>query len=306
MYQAVRLLAISSGTKRKTTEKTMTPTPTPGPIPDLPFQAYQDLEAVSQSTLKAFGEAATPKHFKAAGPKEATADMQFGTICHCAVLEPHRLATLLAVTPAEYPGEVRGKTTTKPWHNGADFCRAWVAEQKALGKIILSPNESSKIPKVRESILSVDLVRSALEHGQTEVSWTKLDDVTGLWLRCRTDLVVTDAAGLTYILDLKKVQVGGATHSEFSKSCATYGYDIQTAAYLEITGASRFLFVAFDPDEPFGVCVYEPDSEMIAVGHRKYRDLLRRYAVCVKTGDWPGYAGGIQKLSLPAWATKEL
>lgn len=278
---------------------------TPGPILGMPEKEYRAHEAISQSLLKSFGEAATPLHFKAAKPKEATADMLFGTCAHAAILEPHRAHEVWVVRPEEYPSEklIDGKPVMKPWNGNSTWCETWLANQG--DKIVLTREQAERLPKIVDSLNKIELVREALKHGQKEVSWFKQDEETGLWLKARTDLVAMDAEQRSWILDLKKTQSGCATHDEFSKSAADYGYDIQAASYLSITGASRFIFVVFDDKEPYDVSLFEPTAEMLNAGRARWLKLLAGYNRCVQSNDWPGYQKTIQPLNLPAWANKK-
>ena len=124
-----------------------------------------------------------------------------------------------------------------------------------------------RVNKIADRIRFIPEISAALKSGQKEVSFLKRDPETGLMVKCRADLVAVDASGLTWIFDFKKVQSGEASERAFQKSCADYGYFIQASYYLNITGASRFVFVAFDDDEPFDACMYEPDNDALAAGY---------------------------------------
>lgn len=252
---------------------------------DLPEAIYRDAPGVSQSTLKDFGRAATPRHYRAAGPKKATPAMEFGAVCHAAILEPQR------------------------WHEACHLAKYdsyrtkeaqdWKKEHS--DKPILLQQDGKRIPRIVESVHQLPEFASALESGQKEVSYFKRDPETGLLLKCRCDVMATDEAGNTWIFDPKKVQAGCAGHDDFSKQAFDLGYHIQAASYLAITGAIRFIFVPFDDDEPFDCCMFEPDTDMISKGWSEYRSLLTRYAECVQLDQWPGYSKEIEPLRLPKW-----
>jgi len=269
---------------------------------NLTEKEYRDDPAISQSQLKAFGEAATPLHYQAAlkaGGKKQTDDMAFGTVCHAAVLTPERFADSYYLQPEEYEAEVRGKKVMKPWHGGADACKDWLACH--ADKPVMTGDDLIRVSKIRERLLKLQPFASALEHGQKEVAFFKRDEETGLMLKCRVDLIATANDGTTMLWDLKKVQSGEATHDAFSKQCLNFGYGIQAASYLNITGASRFIFVPFDDDNPFDAIQYEPDSEMLAHGYREWRRLLNAYALCLASDEWPGYSPSINPLKLPGF-----
>jgi len=268
---------------------------------NVPEAEYRANPSISQSLLKEFGNAATPKHFQAREPKVATADMEFGTVAHCAILTPDKFVESYHLQPLEYPSEVKGKEVLKPWHGGAQWCKDW--KEYHSDRPVMTREQLERIPKIKSSLELLQPFGAALKHGRTEVAFFKRDGETGLMLKCRVDLISEDTEGITWLFDLKKVQAGYATPQEFGKSCATYGYDIQAAAYLEITGASKFVFVPFDDDSPFEATQFLPDSEMLEVGRQKWRKLLRAYAACVQSNDWPGYPKGLQFVSLPKWGT---
>ena len=265
---------------------------------------YRAAEGVSQSTLKAFGDAATPLHFKNAKPKKATPDMEFGTVCHAAILEPEKLHSSYYLKPKEYPSKEKGKPDVmKPWSGNAKWCQEWVENHK--DRPVMTHDDMALIPKIRDSVLQLSEFATALESGKTEVSFFKRDEEAGLMLKCRCDLIATDSAGGSWIFDPKKVQSGRATPEAFAASIADYGYYIQAASYLWITGSSNFVFVPFD-DDGTSACQFRPDAEMLDLGFKEWRRLLKAYAHCVKENHWPGYPRGIQTISLPQYLKKKL
>lgn len=268
----------------------------------IPESVYRADPSISQSLLKEFGEYSTPAHFLVRDPKKATADMEFGTVVHAAVLTPNKFRESYYLRPDEYEAEVKGKPVKKPWHGGAGECKTWLAMH--ADRPVMTKDDLENVAKIKARLESLEPFASALRHGKTEVAFFKKDEETGLMLKCRVDLISEAQDGTTWLFDLKKVQSGEATHEAFGKSCVSYGYDIQASFYLEVTGASKFVFVPFDDDKPFDACCYEPDAEMLNIGRAKWHSLLNRYAACVKSNDWPGYQSGLQRLSLPQWATK--
>jgi hypothetical protein len=270
-----------------------------GAYTDIPEEIYRAAAGISQSELKEFGDAASPLHFKTRKPKEATEDMEFGTVCHTAILEPANLPYAYHLQPKEYEGEEKGKKVMKPWSNAANVCKEW--NKTHANRPVLDAEQIMRVNKIADRIRYIPEFKAALDIGQKEVAFLKRDPVTGLMLKCRCDLVANDTSGITWIFDLKKVQRGCATHEEFSKSSGNYGYFIQASFYQFVTGASRFIFVPFDDSDPFDACLFEPDAESLEIGYQQWRKLLTSYAQCVKEDLWPGYPSGIQPLSVPKW-----
>jgi exodeoxyribonuclease VIII len=283
--------------------------PEEGTYFDMPAEVYHAAPAVSKSLLWEFHEAATPLHFHKREPKVATADMQFGTVCHAAILQSELLHQSYHLKPEQYPSTPKATKANpnpapemKKWNGNADWCEKWIKEHS--DRPILSRDQVDKIPKIAERVRALKEFGSALKHGQTEVSFFKRDEETGLMLKCRCDLMATTTSSETWIFDPKKVQPGEANQSAFEKQAYNLGYHMQSESYLKITGASRFIFVPFDDSEPFDACQYEPDSEMRAEGYREWRRLLLAYAKCVKEDHWPGYHQGVAKMTLPNFAKR--
>lgn len=271
---------------------------TEGVFPGLSAEEYRAAPGIGQSMLKKFAAEPTPKHFMESltHPEEPTESMEFGTVLHAAILTPHLLATSFYTRPQFYES---GKGP-KPWHGGADFCKTWVADHK--DRPVLSFDQTIKIPKIVDTVMSLPIVGDIIRTGQKEVSFFKRDEETGLLLKCRVDCISTSTDGETFIIDPKKVRRAYATAERFGASCAEHGYDIQQASYLAITGASRFVFVAMEEEAPFEAEMWEMDAGDVAEGFSKWRKMLRAYAEAVADGTWPGYSRTIKRLKLPAWA----
>lgn len=271
----------------------------------LPAEEYHAAEGVSKSLLFEFASAASPLHFRHRDPKVATTDMEFGTVCHTAILQPELLQSAYYLRPDEYPSVPKETKADPfpaaemvPWQGNANWCKKWLKSH--ADRPVLTKEQEAKIAPIQNRVRSLPEFGEALKHGKTEVSFFKQDEETGLMLKCRCDLLSEDSTGKTWIFDPKKVQSGSAVE-DFRKQAFNLMYHVQCASYLSITGASRFVFVPFDDDKPFDACQFEPDYDMRTEGYREWRRLLLAYAHCLKTNEWPGYPTSIQPLSLPEW-----
>lgn len=269
-------------------------------IRDLPAAEYRARNGVSQSTLKRFGRAPSPAHFRAEEPTEPTPAMQLGTVLHSLVLEPKTAASAFVVRPDTYRD---AKGATKPWHSGADACKQWLKDN--AGKPIISGEELRAVQAMRDSVMSLPAARGLLHIGDAEVAFFSIDEATGLHIKGRVDCIATDATGETWLLDIKTTRAGCAKPEEFAKVAYDMGYHVQAAFYLDLTGASRFLFAAVESEPPYAASLIELDAAAIALGRDTYRRWLNAYAKCVSANVWPAYASGIQLTSLPKWAFKE-
>src|SRR6185437_13913687 len=205
---------------------TFTPN-TEGVFFDLPAEIYHKAPGISQSTLKAFDEAGSPRHFQKVKRKAPSAEMQFGTLAHAGVLEPNAFAGLFHVRPDFYESTVKKCPTCgsvsyadkcrkcgvnresakvqKAWNNGSDTCAKWMEDH--AGKTIIDTETHNRLDGAIASLtLNASLFSRALtsKHARREVSYFKRDPETGLLLKARCDLVVTDTQGKKVIFDPKK------------------------------------------------------------------------------------------------------
>jgi hypothetical protein len=120
--------------------------------------------------------------------------------------------------------------------------------------------------------------RDLLYRGQAEQSYTATHTATGVGVKLRPDLLVRSRAGrqLT-LIDFKTTSAPDLTH--FLATIEKYDYDRQTALYLDVLGATRFLIIGVQKKAPYQVWRVELTAEpgLIAQGRKKYERLLRAY-----------------------------
>lgn len=296
---------------------------------DLPSDVYHKAPGVSQSTLKAFDEAGSPLHYKKVPRKPSSADQAFGTLTHAAVLEPQSFPNLFHVQPVKYEVEVMkcpncGKvsdsakcrkcntdrvksTIEKEWSGNAEWCHDWLEEHK--GRLVIDNDTHYRVKAAADALIhNTGIFSKALasKHARREVSYFKRDEETGLLLKGRVDLEVTDQNGHLILFDPKKVEVGGGSEEAFQKQVANWGYHIQHACYMAITGAAEMYFVPFDDDFPFQANIWSLRPEWRELGGLEYRRILRAFAKCHKADVWPGYHQDGRELPMPGYLKKRI
>jgi hypothetical protein len=136
--------------------------------------------------------------------------------------------------------------------------------------------------------------------GDVELSIAWDDADTGVRCKARIDKL------LPHVLADLKTTIS-ASPDGFVRSFAKYHYHRQIAFYLDGLAAIRGddhipEIVAVENHPPFGVCVFAPDAESIAIGRDEYKRVLAAWAVACVDRHYPGYPEDIQPLALPAWA----
>lgn len=245
---------------------------------------YHSDPAISASHLHAVAK--SPAHYYARfldpnrPPSPSSPALLFGSLAHCAVLEPDEIYSRYAVAPDRRTKE--GKE---------------IAKQMASDGIeAVSQSDWDMAKAMREAVHAHPIAAKLLEEGAPEQSFWWDDVATGMRCKCRPDWLRPDGI----VVDLKTTQ--DASPKGFGKSVANFRYHVQAAHYLNGLEAERFLFIAVEKTYPFSVAVYELDEDALQEGrHLAFRD-LRRIATCRKLNEWPGYSQEVTTLSLPMWA----
>jgi hypothetical protein len=102
-----------------------------------------------------------------------------------------------------------------------------------------------------------------------------------------------------------------ARRAEFERSIFTFGYFRQGSHYLASARARRlparhFSIIACEKTPPYAVGVYRLTEGAIQAGDDQIRPLLRRYAECMESGDFPGYPDEVIDVSLPDYAWRQI
>ena len=263
----------------------------PGIYHSLPFDEYLAIRAVNASTLKAM-KRETPKHAEAvyAGrSEEKTPSLVRGSATHAAILEPDRFNAEYVIGP-----EVR--RNTNEWK---DFAA------KHAGKNLLKPSENADVIGMRDAVWSNEFSAKMLrvmDWVETTLVW--IDDDTGLLCKARLDLFSTKLGSYADVKTANDV-----SPRKFGAACYDLAYHIQFAWYgrgLAKHGikVNSFGILGLEPGEPYDVVVYEPTAKWINDGINEADEALHTFAACLKSNNWPGYAGNqsVIPLELPRYA----
>lgn len=172
---------------------------------------------------------------------------------------------------------------------------------EASGKTLLSAGDYENVLKISKTVRTHETAGRLLGIGEAEVTvLTEMDDVPA---KCRVDWLRPGV-----IVDLKTTD--DASPGGFSRSIASYGYDVQAAWYLDCCQAAgieaeAFIFIAVEKAAPYAVGIYELDYASLEVGRSKYQRALSLWKHCTATDEWPGYSPEIVTLQLPVWAMWE-
>jgi len=212
---------------------------------------------------------------------EPTAAMRFGSLTHCAVLEPDDLLQRYGVAPDRRTKA--GKETAE--------------QMTQQGIEPVSQADLATALAIAAAVRNHPIAAELLATGKAEQSFWWNDPLNNLRCKCRPDWLSN-----TTVVDLKTTT--DASPSGFARSVAAYRYHVQAAHYMSgLFGVERFVFIAVEKTYPFAVGVYELDDAAMDEGHTlRHRD-MHRIHTCRSSARWPGFTDdSITTLSLPRWA----
>jgi len=257
-------------------------------IRNLPASEYHQIKALSASTAKQLLK--SPAHYLAslANPKEPTAAMRLGTLCHTLVFEPDNFAKEFAIMPK----------VDKRTKFGKEAAASFEADNE--GKIILDEYQYEKARAIADSALAHPLVIEYMTGGDAEV--TMLWEQYAIPCKARVDYLCGDV-----IFDLKTCQ--DASPEGFARQIGAFQYHLQAAHYAAgyeaINGKplDRFCFIAVESEPPYATGVYVIDS----VGLQSGRAFMAKAAKAFKQAQQPEkvkamYADHLVELTLPNWS----
>ena len=255
----------------------------------IPFAAYLDWPAVSQSSLNPWYEAAPIGAYAAANPdRDQTSAMRFGTMVHMHLFEPNRYAA--DVVWIEGGANMPVAATWRKW------------EQEHAGMIPAPACWRDRVAAVAASLerdpVAAPLLRAKGIRREVSCCWLEGDTAC----KARMDLVVPGFG----IADLKVSD--SVLPADFARQAVNLGWDVQNAWYQRAAFMSGlcpeipgFAHIVVSPEPPHLVRVYELDRDAVESGWKKALIALGRYQAWRAGNARQGEPDGIVMVSLPPW-----
>lgn len=219
---------------------------------------YGDKNFITSSQLgKLAHSPAKLEHYRKYGQEDTTA-LLFGRAFHLNILENEKFKDKISV----FTGATR---RGKVWD---EF------QQTNKDNTIITEKEYKTIEKMRKKLYSIPRVVNLLSGGTPEIVNCWSDDSTNVYCKGKADYVKQEN-GRRILVDIKTTQ--DHTEKAFKGSCWKYGYDRQSAFYMDGFGADEFWFIVIEKSEPYDVGIYMCGDEFIEQGRQKYKELLSLY-----------------------------
>lgn len=233
-----------------------------------------------------------PNHFE----DEETPATGFGTAFHMLLLEPEEFKAAYALAPEGM------NFTTKEG-------RAFKAEAEAAGREVIAHKAFLRMQRMKDEIAAHRIGRLILERkAKAEATMIARDPETGLWLKCRPDLLMPDAPALT--VNLKTANKPNPR--AWQRQASDLGYHIsaaftrRVAKLLGLHDALPYAFLVVGSKAPHLPFVATLKDSAMAWGDLIVTRALRTFADCLESGKWPGYADDVIEIDLPPWEEARL
>lgn len=279
-----------------TLEPPVTEAPALGIHTDLSNADYHaDKTSLSSSGARKLLAPSTPAHFRYEqdNPQPATKTFDYGNAAHKLVLgNGPELAVIEHDT----------------WNTKA--AKAEVAEARERGAIPLKQAEMDMVTAMAAQIRKHPLASALLDpaYGAPEQSGFWIDGPTGIRRRVRFDWLPSIQEGRLIIPDYKTA--ADASDDAMQRDIAKYGYNMQADWYEEAARAlglggqdAELLLVVQEKKAPYLINVIGIEFGSRVIAGAKNRAAIEKFAECMSTGHWPGYADDEPNyLPLPAYA----
>ena len=180
----------------------------------------------------------------------------FGRAFHWAILEPEKFEEKTHI----FDGKVR---RGKAWDEFKE-------EYDKDANCILLQSEYNNLKCMQDVIMSNAECQELLYGGQNEAVSCWEDDDSGVFCKGKADKVKKDC-----VIDLKTT-ASGEFHS-FKGSAYKYGYNRQSAFYMDGFNKRNFIFIVIEKSSPYNLYIYECSENFIESGRDEYKELLKTY-----------------------------
>lgn len=242
--------------------------------------------------------------------REESDALALGKAAHALLLGEDHFDSMFAYVPQDAPSrptktQVAAFKRTGEWSEAAAEGAAFWSDfdERHAGKTLLTYETVQKIQRMRDSLQSNPLALEVLSSALTEVSMVWQDEITGLWLKARIDVIPSSGADYA---DLKTFaprtkSVKRAVHQAISD----HEYPMQMA--LGQMGAKALfgheatdcVLVMIQSTEPFCVVPVRLDQDALYWARCKLRHSIDTAARCLETGDWPQPVEGVLEYTMP-------
>lgn len=213
------------------------------------YKEYHQRAGLNQSTIKRILDDPN-KYALGIDTNKKTEAMNFGALCHDLLLSPAELGDKYLFS----------KFDTLDFRKKE--CKDERADAEKLGLILVD-----RVTLYRAKLLleyNNDILNTFFNKKDGDCELSLFKKLNGRDCKARFDFISNDKK---MICDLKIMQ--SAKKDDFIQSIAKFGYHIQAAFYMRMTGATSFYFIVIEKEPPFMCGVYELDISALDLGRER-------------------------------------
>lgn len=241
--------------------------------------------------------------------KEPGDGLILGKAAHCLLLGDEVFDDLFVYVPGDAPRRPTAQQeaaydegcSTETGRASVQFWRAF--DEKAKGRHLLTQEQVAKIGYIAENLRANPLAVEVLTGGMTEVSMIWQDEITGVWLKSRPDVIPDNGADFGDLKTFAPMKHDIALAAQ--TAITDHGYHMQMA--LAVMGAEAVLgttatecvLVMCQTTAPYTVTPVRLNEEAIYLGRVLVRHGIDTFARCLETGQWPMPVEGVMDYAIP-------
>jgi exodeoxyribonuclease VIII len=283
----------------------------------MPEAEYHLRPEVSKHDLDLIRRAPLLYQYRKANPEPPDDEMNFGSLVHLALLQPHLLENSVCYLPSDapprpLPSQIKcreeGKAASKSAEERFTFWDDW--NEKNAGKFNIKPETMEKVLGIQKSIMenpSTAIYFQGEQLREASLFWersgTRMENGKRIpWtVECRARLDILRTAE---IVDLKTC--GDASRGGFSRDMATRRYSHQGEHYLDGARAcgyqvQSFVMIAVECHAPYLCAAHALGESSIDVARDENKRDLGIYHKCKESGIWPNIRNHNQPLEAPIY-----
>lgn len=266
------------------------------------YEEYDSWTAVRSGWLKPLMR--SPAHLRAhlENPKGTTEAMEEGKLIHSLLENGNRFLERMVVEPEFMGYTLDGKPSTRS-KDAREKRTEWRGQQHQ-DAIIVTGEQATMLTGIAKRLSEHKLASSIVKDGVREAGLCVQDPETGLYLKCKPDLITSRG----HVVDYKSTRDANA-HS-FTRDIFDYKgyfYVLQAAFYnhcLRVAGIAKsdtVILIAVEKEPPYGINVFPLDVGCLGPGEQWRQELLGIYKKCIERDEWPCYPPNAVPVVPPEW-----
>ncbi len=254
-------------------------------------------KVIDRSPLHYWAKYVDPNR-KASEPTDA---MIIGTAWHTGVFEPEQFNKNYVCVPDGIDRRTKEE-------------KALFASIEDAGQVPFKPEPFADLVRMIEAARAHPILASLLAHENCIIENSIfIAGEYGETLKIRPDLAILPCEQFPHGLILDGKTTVDASAEAFGRSYWDLGYHYQAAFYCDVWQAffktkepPPFIYFAQEKASPHATAMYSASAKIIDFGRNKYRSAMETIIRCRIANHWPSYHDGIEHLTLPVWAEKQI